>query len=326
MEKHVRTLAEVVRNPSRAELEAAHCWENDDRAGTPEMTAFRRHARYAQALWREDHGHPVGTQPIVPQRGKPVRPLGNRLPLDYAERTGATFVDDAARDAAVARRDIVEPHQVMDHQRTWADLLWSPALAFNLFGGLAADLRRTDRAVHTWWSDAPGRVSAVRFLHSPGRLDMAFLGNLGYFDTAFELDLGDGTLGIVAVQVRYHQRTKRREPKPVRLGHYVDVMRRTRLFRVRALDAVNNTELTETWLDHLLLHSMLLHPSGRWRWGRFVYVHPEGNIDHANAVRDYAALLQDDSTFASLTLEALVGSRALGRSTTKAIRERYLRY
>lgn len=34
------------------------------------------------------------------------------------------------------------------------------------------------------------------------------------------------------------------------------------------------TDLLEMWLDHLLLLSMLQHPSGAWRWGRLVHVYP----------------------------------------------------
>ena len=51
------------------------------------MTEFRRRLRYHQARWREANGHPIGTQPIVPRPGKPVRPVGSRLPLDYARET-----------------------------------------------------------------------------------------------------------------------------------------------------------------------------------------------------------------------------------------------
>jgi hypothetical protein len=40
----------------------------------------------------------------------------------------------------VTRTSVTEPHQSFDHQRLWADLLWSPTLAFNLFGDLAAGL------------------------------------------------------------------------------------------------------------------------------------------------------------------------------------------
>ena len=57
-------------SPSQQQLEAAHCWEADDRVpGRPAMTAYRRELRYHQSPLREQHGHPIGTQPIVPRRG-----------------------------------------------------------------------------------------------------------------------------------------------------------------------------------------------------------------------------------------------------------------
>lgn len=189
---------------SQQELEAANCWEADDRVpGRPQMTDFRRRLRYHQARWREAHHHPIGSQPIAPRRdGMPLRLVGSRLPLAYARQTGANFLTAGALEAARARTSITEPHQSFDHQRLWADLLWSPTLAFNLFGDLAADLELADRAVHAWWPDAPGAVCDVRFAHSPGRFDPAYLGSLRAFDAAFVLDLGDGTRGIVALDVK----------------------------------------------------------------------------------------------------------------------------
>ena len=173
------------------------------------MTEFRRRLRYHQAQWREANGHPIGTQPIVPQPdGGPARPVGSRLPLAYARETGANFLTAGALDAARARTSVIEPHQSFDHQRLWADLLWSPAMAFNLFGDLAADLELADRAVHAWWPDAPGTVREVRFAHSPGRFDPAYLNSLRAFDAAFVLDLGDGTQGIVGVDIKYHERAQ----------------------------------------------------------------------------------------------------------------------
>lgn len=99
------------------------------------MTPFRRRVRYHQARWREAKGHPIGSQPIVPRPGKPVRPAGSRLPLDYARETGANFLTANALAAVRARTPVTEAHQSFDHQRLWADLLWSPALGFNLAGG-----------------------------------------------------------------------------------------------------------------------------------------------------------------------------------------------
>jgi hypothetical protein len=290
------------------------------------MTRFRRRLRYHQAQWRAANGHPIGSQPIVPRPdGAPARPVGSRLPLAYARATGANFLTAGALAAVRARTSVVEPHQSLDHQRLWADLLWSPALAFNLFGDLAADPGLADRAVHSWWPEAPGTVGEVRFAHSPGRFDPAYLNSLRAFDAAFILDLGNGAQGIVGVDTRYHERAKAETPKPSNLSRYVEVAERSGVFGPGTIEAVKGrSELAVMWLEHLLLLSMLQHPSGRWRWGRYTVVHPAGNTDHAQACARYRALLVDQSTFSSVTVEALLDAGALPTPTAAALRDRYL--
>jgi len=168
----------VVATLTEQELEAVHCWEADDHVPRkPAMTEFRRRLRYHQAQWREANGHPMGSHPLAPRPDvRPARLVGSRLPLAYASETGANFLTAHALDAARARTSFIERHQSFDHQRLWADLLSSTAFCFNLFGDLAADLGLADRAVHTWFPDVPGTVGDVRFAHSPGRLDPAYLG------------------------------------------------------------------------------------------------------------------------------------------------------
>ncbi len=312
---------------SRQELEAVHCWEADDRVpGRPELTAFRRRLRYQQARWREAHGHPIGSQPIAPRPdGQPARPVGSRLPLAYARETGATFLTAGALEAARARSSVIEAHQSFDHQRLWADLLWSPTLAFNLFGDLAADSALADRAVHTWWPDAPGTVCDVRFAHSPGRFDQAYLNSLRAFDAAFVLDLGDGTHGIVGIAAKYHERMKPETPKPSNLRRYVEVAKRSGVFARGAIEAVKGrSELAVMWLEHLLLLSMLQHTSGAWSWGRYVVVHPAGNSSVADGCARYRELLVEQSTFGSLSFEELLEANVLPHRTGSALRARYV--
>ena len=312
---------------SREKLESAHCWEAADRIpGRPGTTAFRRTVRYHQARWRARHGHPIGSQPIAPRPAdRLVRPLGSRMPLDYARESGANFLTDGALAAARARTDAAEPHQSFDHQRLWADLLSSPALAFNLFGDLAADLTLADRAVHAWWPDAPGSVAEVRFAHSPGRLDPGYLNSLRAFAVAFVLDLGDGDRGVVAVDTRYHDWTKPETPRPENRDRYLEVARMSGVFADGVLDGlVARSGLAEIWLEHLLVLSMLQHRSGAWQWGRFVVVHPAGNPDYVDGCARYAELLRDRSTYASMSVEDLLAARALPDGTAERLRERYL--
>jgi PD-(D/E)XK nuclease superfamily len=312
---------------SRQELEAAHCWEADDRVPRrPAMTEFRRRLRYHQAQWREANRHPIGSQPIAPPPdGGPARPVGSRLPLAYAKETGANFLTAGALEAARARTSITEPHQSFDHQRLWADLLWSPAMAFNLFGDLAADLQLADRAVHTWLPDAPGTVREVRFAHSPGRFDPAYLNSLRAFDVAVVLDLHQGTHGIVGVDTNYHERIKPETPKPSNLWRCLEVAERSGVFKPGAIDAVKGrSDLAVMWLEHLLLLSMLQHVSGSWGWGRYVVVYPAGNSDVAEACARYRALLVDQSTFSFVSIEDLLDAGALPSPTVAALRDRYI--
>jgi PD-(D/E)XK nuclease superfamily protein len=290
------------------------------------MTDFRRRLRLHQARWREANGHPIGSQPIAPRlAGGSRRLVGSRLPLPYARETGANFLTAGALDAARARTSAIEPHQTFDHQRLWAELLWSVTMAFNLFGDLAADHRLADRAVPTWWPDAPGTVSDVRFAHSPGRFDPAYLNSLRAFDAAFVLDLDDGTQGIVGVDVEYHERLKPEIPKPSNLWRYLEVAERSGVFRPGATDKVKGrSDLCVMWLEHLLLLSMLQHVSGTWSWGRYVVVHPAGNSDFADACARYRALLVDESTFASVTLEELLDAGGLPTAAVVAFRDRYI--
>jgi hypothetical protein len=311
---------------SQDELEAEYCWEAEDNVPRrPEMTEFRRRVRLHQARWRDAHGHPIGSQPIRPRLGERSRPVGSRLPLDYARETGANFLTPGALAVARARTAVIEPHQSFDHQRLWADLLWSPALAFNMFGDLANDLDRADRAVHAWWPDAPGTVSELRFEHSPGRFDPAYLNSLRAFDVAVVLDVGDGTQSVVAIDTKYHERMQSNIPKPENLARYLEVAELSGVFAPGATDRVKGrSELATMWLEHLLMHSMLQHDSGAWSWGRYVVVHPAGNRDQAELCVRYRDLLADDSTFAAVTVEEFLASRVLPKRTTAALRERYL--
>jgi len=308
------------------QLEAADARDpRDEVPGDAATTEFRRRLRHHQARWRERHGHPSGTLPIAPRPGQDARPVGSNLPLAYAQRTGANFITPGALAAVRARTAIVEPHQSLDHQRLWADLLWSPALAFNLFGDVAADLDLADRAVHGLWPDAPGKVSAVKFAHSPGRLDPQWLNSLRAFDAAFILDLDDGTHGIVAVDTKYHDWLKPEVPKPENEWRTRPVAEASKAFRQGVIDRYfRRSGLCVTWLEHLLLFSMLQHPSGAWTWGRYVVVYPKDNPSVSRGLEEYRASLRDESSFGSVSLEAVLDAGALPSRAVAALRERYL--
>jgi hypothetical protein len=89
------------------------------------------------------------------------------------------------------------------------------------------------------------------FGDSPGRFDPEYLNRLRAFDTAFVLAPGDGTKGIVGVDVKYYDWLKPEIPKPSNMWRYREVAERSGVFRPGATDEVKGrSELCETWLEH----------------------------------------------------------------------------
>ncbi len=112
--------------------------------------------------------------------------------------------------------------------------------------------------------------------------------------------------------------------KPTHLPRFVEIHDRSGAFAPGSVDALNPSRLSVMWLEHLLLLSMLQHESGRWTWGRYVVVHPEGNTDIAHASDEYRRLLADGETFSSVTIEDLLSAKVLAPKTGAALRRRYL--
>jgi hypothetical protein len=304
---------------------AQHCWFDVDRVPRdPAATAWKRRARWAQAQWRAARGYPVGSQPYG--GGPAARPVGSRLELAFARASGANFLTPGALAAARARLSAPEPCQMLKEDRLWADLLSSMPLCFNLLGHLANDAEAARRSVCAWWPDAPSGEVRVRFEHSPGRRDPAFLGNQSAFDAALVIDAGGGTWAIVGVETKYHEHAvAEAPPKPGALARYVEITERSGVFAHGWREAILGTELQQIWLDHLLVLSMLQHPSRRWTWGRFVLAFPTGNPSFAFVAARYAALLTDRQTFEARTLESLATEGCLGAAEAGAFHERYLR-
>lgn len=309
------------------ELKAHHCLEKVDKvSGDPETTAFKRRARLHQALWREAHDLIEGTEPIRPKPGEESRPIGSNLALDTAGYSN--FLTAAAVKAVRWRLDHPEPYQTLDADRLIGNLLSSMPMCFNFFGPLysEADLEPATTAIRSWFPDAPGYVSAVRFEWSPGRWQPGkFLENRSAFDVAFELIFDDGTHGIVGIETKYHEHCRREKlPPEKRLSRYKLVMEMSGVFKPDALEALVGTPLQQIWLDHLLVLSMLQHKPLTWTWAKFILVHPEGNPSYAKEADDYRAFLSDSSTFEVRTIESLLDANVLPADATAAFQERYL--
>lgn len=312
---------------SADELKQKHCFENVDHvANDPQTTAFKRRARLQQAMWREARQLPLGSQPMRPQHGAASRPLGSRVEAEFAYRTGCNFLNQAAKSAVQSRLESPQPHQTINQDRLYCDLLSSMPMCFNLFGSLQADLELADRAVHTWWPDVPGKVVAVHFEWSPGRRTTGtFLENASAFDVAFELDLGGGQRGIFGVETKYHEDCCREDmPSESREARYRHVSDASQAFLPGAAESLLGTDLQQIWLDHILALSMSLDERCGWAWAGFALVHPRGNPSYARAAERYRKWLRKPEEFRVSTIEALLDADVLPRELDKSFRERYL--
>lgn len=308
-------------------LYAHRCLEAVDRVlGDPEMKQFKQTVRLLQALWREKRGFAIGGQPMRPTEGKPSRPLGSRIDLEFARSTGANFLSETVHREVRKRISDLKPHQTMDEDRLYADLLSSMPMCFNLFGELASDLSLADHAVHTWWPDTPGRVSSVQFEWSPGRrLPGEYLENCSAFDVAFIMDLGDGTQGVLGMEIRYHEHAKPESPpSDERIKRYAQVTDESGIMSRQAMETILGTELQQIWLNHLLAVSMPLHDSRQWSWARFVLVHPQKNPSYARAAERYRTLLSKPEVFEVRTIESLLEAEVLPKELSEAFRSRYV--
>jgi hypothetical protein len=141
----------------------------------------------------------------------------------------------------------------------------------------------------------------------------------------FTLDLDDGSRGIVAVNAKYHERNKSEIPRTENLALYGKVAKRSQAFAPGAIDTLKGrSDLCVLWLEHLLMFSMPQHPSDNWTWGRYVVVHPAENSDVVDLCNRYRTMLADDTTFVTMTLEQLLDTGTLPRSTITALGDRYV--
>jgi hypothetical protein len=120
------------------ELEAANCaFAADSVSRRPDVTEFKRRARWQQAWWREQHGLPIGSHRPPGSTSRTLN--GSRVDLDYARESRCNFLSPAIQRAVEDRLAHPQLHQTLNEDRLWSDLLSSMPLCFNLFGDLHGD-------------------------------------------------------------------------------------------------------------------------------------------------------------------------------------------
>lgn len=292
------------------------------------MTAFKREARYRQALWREGRGLASGSHSNskrgIALGGKATIPRGSKLDTASAD-AGQNFLSEPIRHAVQVRLATREAHETLDETRLRGDLLSSMPMCFNLFGELHQDATKARQAAQLLMPAAGDGEVEVRFEWSPGRRNDRYTGDGTAFDAAFLINSSLSST-VIGIETKYHEHAAR-EASSARAGQedrYRKIASDSGVFSPGWEDLILETPLRQIWRDHLLLLSML-QPLGGWTDGRYVLVYPERNTSFARAASAYREVLRDDATFAALTLEELLDADVLHTpATAELFRERYL--
>ena len=233
----------------RVQLDRHHAYVAGD-------SPYQAGLRLQQSLWRESHGLEPGTQG--------GRLCGGRL-TDADAAAGRNALDPVAVAAAV-----VDADGLIERDRFEGNLLSSQPLAFNLFASLAADLPLATSVLRHL---LPGQVSAVRqirFEHSPGRRQPAFLDNRSAFDVFVDYLTSGGEPAFLGIEVKYHEDLRGPTPREKR-SRYDEA--RYRSFLTRPADLI-------TWSLEEILAVLVVHGNGAWvrdLWDRY------GNVSRLHA-------------------------------------------
>jgi hypothetical protein len=286
---------------------------------TGRVTAFRRAARALQTAHREATGSPVGQYLR--------RPNGAVFDEEWhASNPGANFLSDAIVAAVDVRVSQPARYEQLEQRRLRRHLLGSMPMCFNLFGELASDPGRLTRVGRSLFGlDLQGLE--VRFEWSPQRRSREYTDDQTAFDVALVYRQGTGEY-LVGIETKYHEWAEpEKTPSQARLERYRQLTVASGVFKPDWADRILGTSVQQIWRDHLLLLSLLQHPSRRWAGGAYVLVHPRENPSFADAATDYQQSLcreGDEPTFRVLTIEDVLAGGVLTPRTEGRFRERYL--
>jgi hypothetical protein len=246
-----------------------------------------------------------------------TRKLGNMLQPEAAS-SGRNFLSQQIFE--VVRRRVgpgVEEYRVLH------DMLSSQPMCFNLFAPLVDDQDLATDLIRALWAPRVRRVTKVEIEWAPQPAS-EYLDDGTSFDTFIEYKLDTGGLGFLGIETKLTE--------PFSPGHYDKPTYRRWMtpdapWRDDAGADVARAAWNQLWRNHLLVWSMLRHPSSRYDEGRCIVVrHPE-DARCGDVIAGYRRLLKDTRTLEDCPLDRVVSTWriALGPSTwLDAFELRYL--
>lgn len=267
--------------------------ETTDTVAGQAATAWRRAARRHQHQWRVDAGWPAGRQRTASTDQVPWRPIGSRVELTYAKETGCNFLNPAIVAAVEDRLSHKQPHETLDEERLWCDLLSSMPMCFNLFGPLHQDASLAQEAVQRWFPDMalPNATVTVHFEWSPGRRDPQWLGDRTAFDAMIEITDGERH-HLIGIETKYHEYPAATAHKSGPPARYLEVNAAAGLLSEATVRSrIWGTPLEQVWRDHLLALACGQDPAG-WNRVHYILAAPQQNPAWRPLVDEYRSLLE----------------------------------
>ena len=329
-------------DPTQQDMMEAACWFDSDKAGSPEMTAFKREARWRQHRWAVDELSiaSFGTHPgrtTDPGAASDAIPNGTKL-RDVDAQAGSNFLTPTIYAVAQARVRDKQAYETLGATRLYRDLLSSMPMAFNLFGEGSLPQNADSRArLARLFGVNPAEPSDVVFEWSPGRRSTTYTNDRTAFDVALRLGDPAGPRTVVGIETKYHEHsTKEKVPssrRPDARRRYeeqtdflVAIAEASGAFKGGWHARVLGTDLRQIWRDHLLALSMRRHQE---RWTpetKYVLTYPQRNVSFTRAAESYADLLAEgDTSFQACTIESVLGAAlTTGETTQRDFQRRYL--
>jgi len=291
---------------------------------TVDKINFQREARILQSIWRHEKGYPIGEHTAAGTK----RLLGSRLPVDFAVRTLANFLNPNIRE--LVKNEVLEPikrrEKLYSRPRIFNDLLSSQPLCFNLFGELKLNPTIAVGLLKQMVNQDISQVTCIEFEYSPGRRSRMFTDDRSAFDIYMEYAYPDSRKGFVGIEVKYHENLKTKKEQPGQ-RHY-EIAEKLGCFKAGQYESLAKQPLMQIWRDHLLAGSILQNLVHTFNEGYFVFLYPKGNTYCAEAVNAYKQFLKNEDTFLVWFMEDVVSHirRVDNRAWITEFADRYLNF
>lgn len=266
---------------------------------SPSDGVFKARMRLHQSWYRANVLRlPFGTGPQLGDRTF----FGNMLDAAGAE-AGANFLSPEI--FLVAQRRIAEGGGV-EAFRCLRNMLSSQPMAFNLFAPLTQNLALASACFQTLLPELE-RVTAVRFEYAPTPRK-EFLNDRTSFDVWVDYRQRDGRRAFLGIETKLTEPFSPLQQDLATAARYEEVKNRCRaIWSEPELSKLMDPRWAQLWRNHLLVHSMLLHPQSQHEVGHVMVVHHAGDAECTRVIAGYRGLLvQPDTSFIDAPLDAIV--------------------